>query len=155
MVCSRASPPIPVTPPCGGLAVEVGRPPQIQENEEPSAKSAKLVLSQEVLLLPLAVRGVHRQVGAQHCSSPAGDRVPEAVSDPVVRFCSRGVLLLSLFQSSPGDRAVCSSVPWGFPQSFAQSGRRATRQREMKDTVHTHRDWNALSIKPVDVETNS
>jgi len=25
----------------------------------------------------------------------------------------------------------------------------------MKDTVHAHSDWNALSIKPVDVETNS
>ena len=49
----------------------------------------------------------------------------------------------------PGDLAVCNLVSWGFPQNFALSGLQATREHEMKGTVHTYGDWNALSLNLV------
>lgn len=57
-----------------------------------------------------------------------------------------GLWLFLLHWGSPGDLAVCNSMSWSFPQSFALSGLQAARLCEMKDTVHTYGDWNALYI---------
>lgn len=151
-VCSLASSPIPVTSLYGWLGGWTV-PTQIQENEEQSAKSAKLGPCKR--FLPPVICSPWPPLESLDTVFQLGKGYLRGFQTRLFTFLQYGAVVITAHQSSPGDLAVCSPVSWGFPQSFALSGLQAARQSEMKDAVHTYSDWNALSLKPVDVETNS
>lgn len=61
--------------------------------------------------------------------------------------CSPSLAVVPItHQSSPGNFAVCHPMSWSFPQSITLSGWETTGRHEMKDTLHTYGNWNAIYI---------